>query len=186
MTAMIEVEIAEGVRVKVLAPHHRAGPVQDRTRRLIRVPLTPDPSHEQPPVEAHPHLGRLRPWVWPDALPNVFYSRVEQHNDAAAAIAAAGGAATPEQEAALAEWPAMDALGAGQPWPRPARRGASSGRGAGGRCLQGPDRRCCGPRCATRCARNARRSATCAGSPRRTAFCGSRSPIPRGSRGPSR
>ncbi len=39
------------------------------------------------------------------ALPNVFYSRVEMHNDAAAAIEAAGGVATPEQEAALALWP---------------------------------------------------------------------------------
>ncbi|MFC7704076.1 protein translocase subunit SecD [Plastorhodobacter daqingensis] len=39
------------------------------------------------------------------AMPNLFYSRVEQHNDAAAAIAAQGGTATPEQEAALALWP---------------------------------------------------------------------------------
>ena len=38
------------------------------------------------------------------ATPNLFYSRVEQHNDAAAAIEAAG-FATPEQEAALALWP---------------------------------------------------------------------------------
>ena len=38
------------------------------------------------------------------ALPNAFYSRVEQHNDAAKAIEAAG-FATPEQEAALAQWP---------------------------------------------------------------------------------
>ena len=35
------------------------------------------------------------------ALPNAFYTRVEQHNDAAKAIEAAG-FATPEQEAALA------------------------------------------------------------------------------------
>ncbi|MDP3959882.1 MAG: protein translocase subunit SecD [Pseudorhodobacter sp.] len=39
------------------------------------------------------------------ATPNLFYSRVETHNDAAKAIAAAGGVATPEQAAALAGWP---------------------------------------------------------------------------------
>jgi preprotein translocase subunit SecD len=39
------------------------------------------------------------------AVPNFFYTQVEQHNDAAAAIEAAGGTATPEQTAALAEWP---------------------------------------------------------------------------------
>ena len=39
------------------------------------------------------------------ASPNLFYSRVETHNDAAKAIAAAGGQATPEQAAALAAWP---------------------------------------------------------------------------------
>ncbi|MDP3960343.1 MAG: protein translocase subunit SecD [Pseudorhodobacter sp.] len=39
------------------------------------------------------------------ATPNLFYSRVETHNDAAKAIAAAGGVATPEQAAALASWP---------------------------------------------------------------------------------
>lgn len=38
------------------------------------------------------------------ATPNLFYSRVETHNDAAKAIEAAG-FATPEQEAALALWP---------------------------------------------------------------------------------
>ncbi|PWR03154.1 protein translocase subunit SecD [Meridianimarinicoccus roseus] len=37
------------------------------------------------------------------ALPNVFYSRVESHNDAARAIEQSG--ATPEREAALAGWP---------------------------------------------------------------------------------
>ena len=43
------------------------------------------------------------------AAPNLFYSRVETHNDAASAIAKAeklGGAATAEQTAALAVWPA--------------------------------------------------------------------------------
>ena len=43
------------------------------------------------------------------AAPNLFYSRVETHNDAASAIAKAeklGGAATPDQTAALAVWPA--------------------------------------------------------------------------------
>ena len=39
------------------------------------------------------------------ASPNLFYSRVETHNDATKAIAAAGGQATPEQAAALAAWP---------------------------------------------------------------------------------
>ncbi|MFP5479786.1 MAG: protein translocase subunit SecD [Alphaproteobacteria bacterium] len=39
------------------------------------------------------------------AVPNLFYTRVESHNDAAAAIEAAGGTATPEQEAARAQWP---------------------------------------------------------------------------------
>ncbi len=37
------------------------------------------------------------------ALPNLFYPRVEQHNDAAAAIEQFG--STPEREAALAAWP---------------------------------------------------------------------------------
>lgn len=41
------------------------------------------------------------------AVPNLFYAQVERHNDAAAAIEAAGGTATPEQEAALAEWPVV-------------------------------------------------------------------------------
>jgi preprotein translocase subunit SecD len=41
------------------------------------------------------------------AVPNLFYTQVEQHNDAAAAIEAAGGTATPEQTAALAEWPSF-------------------------------------------------------------------------------
>ncbi|EEW25749.1 protein translocase subunit SecD [Rhodobacter ferrooxidans] len=39
------------------------------------------------------------------ALPNLFYTRVETHNDAAKMVEAAGGVATPEQEAALAQWP---------------------------------------------------------------------------------
>lgn len=38
------------------------------------------------------------------ASPNLFYGRVEQHNDAAAAIESAG-FATPEQQSALAGWP---------------------------------------------------------------------------------
>lgn len=41
------------------------------------------------------------------AVPNAFYSRVENHNDAAKAVAAAEGVATPEQTAALAEWPSF-------------------------------------------------------------------------------
>lgn len=39
------------------------------------------------------------------AAPNLFYSRVEAHNDAVTEIDRAGGAATPEQEAARAGWP---------------------------------------------------------------------------------
>lgn len=39
------------------------------------------------------------------AIPNLNYSNVERHNDAAAAIEAASGIATPEQEADLALWP---------------------------------------------------------------------------------
>ncbi len=39
------------------------------------------------------------------AIPNLFYNRVEAHNDAVTAIAAAGGSATPEQQAARAQWP---------------------------------------------------------------------------------
>jgi len=39
------------------------------------------------------------------AAPNLFYGRVEGHNDAIAAIDLAGGTATPELEAARAEWP---------------------------------------------------------------------------------
>lgn len=44
-------------------------------------------------------------WAVAGALPNMFYARVERHNDAAMAIAAAGGTATPDQDAARAEWP---------------------------------------------------------------------------------
>ena len=39
------------------------------------------------------------------AVPNLFYTQVERHNDAAAAIELAGGTATPEEEADLAGWP---------------------------------------------------------------------------------
>jgi preprotein translocase subunit SecD len=39
--------------------------------------------------------------------PNLFYAQVETHNDAVAAVEAAGGAATPEQTAAIAEWPSF-------------------------------------------------------------------------------
>jgi preprotein translocase subunit SecD len=44
-------------------------------------------------------------WGLVAALPNLFYTPVEQHNDAAAAIEAAKGVATPEQTAELAKWP---------------------------------------------------------------------------------
>jgi len=39
------------------------------------------------------------------AVPNLFYTQVERHNDAIAAIELADGTATPEQTAARAEWP---------------------------------------------------------------------------------
>ncbi len=39
------------------------------------------------------------------AIPNLFYSRVETHNDAILAIEAAGGVATPDQTAAQGLWP---------------------------------------------------------------------------------
>lgn len=38
------------------------------------------------------------------ALPNLFYTKVEQHNDALRAVELAG-AATPDQDAAIAQWP---------------------------------------------------------------------------------
>jgi preprotein translocase subunit SecD len=38
------------------------------------------------------------------AVPNLFYTRVEQHNDAVQAIEAAGGTSTPELDASKAEW----------------------------------------------------------------------------------
>ena len=44
-------------------------------------------------------------WGLLAAVPNLFYTQVERHNDAVAAIEAAGGTATPDQEAARAEWP---------------------------------------------------------------------------------
>ena len=46
-------------------------------------------------------------WGIVGAIPNLFYGRVELHNDAAAAIEAAGGTATPEQAADLALWPSF-------------------------------------------------------------------------------
>jgi len=46
-------------------------------------------------------------WAFLAALPNAFYPQVERHNDAQAAITAAEGVATPEQSAALAEWPSF-------------------------------------------------------------------------------
>ena len=39
------------------------------------------------------------------AMPNLFYKRVEAHNDAVVAVERSGGAATAEQEAAMALWP---------------------------------------------------------------------------------
>jgi preprotein translocase subunit SecD len=46
-------------------------------------------------------------WGLIASLPNLFYSQVEQHNDAATAIAAASGVATPEQSAELSKWPEL-------------------------------------------------------------------------------
>ncbi|MES2664983.1 MAG: protein translocase subunit SecD [Pseudomonadota bacterium] len=44
-------------------------------------------------------------WGIAASVPNLFYARVERHNDAEAAIAAADGVATPDQTAAKALWP---------------------------------------------------------------------------------
>lgn len=44
-------------------------------------------------------------WGLLAAVPNLFYGQVERHNDAYAAIKKAEGIATPDQVAALAEWP---------------------------------------------------------------------------------
>lgn len=41
------------------------------------------------------------------AAPNLFYKRVEMHNDALTAIAKAGGTATPEQTAVVKQWPSF-------------------------------------------------------------------------------
>lgn len=46
-------------------------------------------------------------WGLVGAMPNLFYTQVERHNDAVAAIEKAGGTATPDQEAAKAEWPSL-------------------------------------------------------------------------------
>ena len=39
------------------------------------------------------------------ATPNLFYAKVERHNDAVAAIEAAGGTSTAELDAEKAQWP---------------------------------------------------------------------------------
>ncbi len=44
-------------------------------------------------------------WGIAAAVPNLFYGRVERHNDAEAAVEAAGGVATPDQTTAKALWP---------------------------------------------------------------------------------
>jgi preprotein translocase subunit SecD len=46
-------------------------------------------------------------WGLLAAMPNLFYTQVEAHNDAAKAIAAAGGVATAENTAALGQWPSV-------------------------------------------------------------------------------
>ncbi|MEO5615227.1 MAG: protein translocase subunit SecD, partial [Cypionkella sp.] len=46
-------------------------------------------------------------WGIVASLPNLFYTEVEAHNDAATAIAANAGVATPEQTADLAKWPSI-------------------------------------------------------------------------------
>ena len=50
------------------------------------------------------------------AAPNLFYDRVEKHNDAVAAIEAANGIATPDQEAARAV-AGLGAFGHRAAWP---------------------------------------------------------------------
>lgn len=44
-------------------------------------------------------------WGLVAATPNLFYTKVERHNDAVAAIEAAGGTSTPELDAEKAQWP---------------------------------------------------------------------------------
>jgi preprotein translocase subunit SecD len=44
-------------------------------------------------------------WGIVATIPNLFYTRVEAHNDAIAAVEKAGGIATPEQQAAIDAWP---------------------------------------------------------------------------------
>ena len=46
-------------------------------------------------------------WGIAASLPNLFYTNVEAHNDAAIAIEASAGVATPEQTADLAKWPSF-------------------------------------------------------------------------------
>lgn len=46
-------------------------------------------------------------WGFAVALPNLFYTDVEAHNDAAAAMEANAGVATPEQTADFAKWPSF-------------------------------------------------------------------------------
>ena len=46
-------------------------------------------------------------WGLIASLPNLFYTQVEQHNDAATAIAVASGVATAAQTSDLAKWPAV-------------------------------------------------------------------------------
>ena len=46
-------------------------------------------------------------WGFVGAAPNLFYNRVELHNDAATAIEKAGGITTPEQQAELGLWPSF-------------------------------------------------------------------------------
>lgn len=50
-------------------------------------------------------IGLVCLWGLLGALPNLFYTQVETHNDAVAAISQAGGVGTPEQEAAVGLWP---------------------------------------------------------------------------------
>ena len=68
------------------------------------------------------------------AAPNLFYTKVEAHNDAVAGIALTG-VTTPEAEAARAAWPDNPAVWSGQSGARPARWRVAFGRGQGGGCL---------------------------------------------------
>jgi hypothetical protein len=71
-------------------------------------------------------------------MPNLFYERVERHNDAAAEIEATG-VTTDANAEALAGWPEFLPSTLVNLGPRPAGRRASAGRGRGRGCLRHAD-----------------------------------------------